>query len=293
MAEGYVVALGTFDGIHSGHKAVLNVALNLKQFLPIVVTFREPPKTSQGVATPLLMSFCEKQQRLKQMGFSVVEVLDYESVHELSPQEFLDWLFKKYNIKVVVCGFNYRFGNKASGDVALLAEYCNTHGAECIVVPKTDISGQTVSSTLIRQLIKEGNISFANVLLGEPFSFIAEVIYGDKRGRTMGFPTINQKIEDDIVTPKFGVYASAVKVGDKIYPAVSNVGLRTTYILKKPISETYIIGFNGNVYGEKLEVFLYDFLREERRFENKEELKSAIEADSEKAVQLFRIYNSN
>ena len=294
MAEqsGHVIALGTFDGLHKGHRAVLNAALNFKNSIPIAVTFDEPPKrhTAKGFV-PMLMSAEQKNLKLIEMGFKHIDVLNYNQIHDLSPKEFLDSLFKKYTVKAVVCGFNYRFGKCGEGDAAFLTAYCHNNGAESVVCPEAYVSGQTVSSTLIRSLVADGNISFANMLLSEPFSFKTEVIHGDERGRTIGFPTINQELDSNLVQPKFGVYVTSVVVDGKEYPAVSNIGMRPTFELQKPMCETYIIDFCGELYSKRVQIRLLDFLRPEQRFESLEDLKTAIENDKENAKKKFEAYN--
>ena len=284
----FVAVFGTFDGLHKGHKAVLTAALNFKSLEPIAVTFPEPPKRkTQSIFVPLLLNPQRKNEMLKEMGFSEIVELDYDKVHDLEPIVFLDMLFAMYDIKAVVCGFNYRFGRGGTGDAALMSQYCSENGAEAVVVPATAVSGQTVSSSLIRELIAKGDISFANMLLGHPFSFTSEVIHGEERGRTMGFPTINQCLDEELVTPKFGVYASAVTVDGKDYPAVTNIGIRPTFMLKKPLSETYIIGFEGDLYGQNVTLKLLDYMRGEEKFDSLEELAYAIENDKEKAIKAF------
>lgn len=284
----YVIALGTFDGLHKGHQAVLNAALSFKDLTPVAVTFPEPPKRrTQSTFVPMLLSVQKKNEMLKTMGFSEIFVLDYDEVHDIEPSDFLDMLFGKYEVKAVVCGFNYRFGKGGQGDAALLSHYCSEHGAEAVVVPATTVSGQTVSSSLIRELIANGDISFANTLLGRPFSFDSEVIHGEERGRTMGFPTINQQLDEQLATPAFGVYATAVTIDGKDYPGVTNIGIRPTFLLKKPLCETYIIGFEGDLYSKTITIKLLSFMREEQRFQSLEELVYAIENDKEKAVKAF------
>lgn len=289
METGYSVALGTFDGLHKGHMAVLNAALSFKALIPIAVTFDEPPKrkiTSSFV--PMLLTAKEKNRRLKEMGFKEIFVLDYEEIHNLSPTNFLDMLFRKYNIKAVACGFNYRFGKNGEGDAALLSDYCHSNHAEAVILPATQMSGQVVSSSFIRNLIANGNITLANSLLGRPFYFKNKVVHGEKRGREIGCPTVNIELDDQLVTPKYGVYASMVNIDGVNYPAVTNIGIRPTFLLKKPISETYIIGFEGDLYDEELDLNLLDYIREEVCFDGLEELKAAIEGDKETAIKAFK-----
>jgi riboflavin kinase/FMN adenylyltransferase len=290
---GYALALGTFDGLHLGHQSVLTAALEFKNLIPVAVTFDEPPKRhTEGGFIPMLISAKQKNETLKKMGFSAVDVLDYKEIHHIEAEDFLDFLFKKYNVKAVVCGFNYRFGNGGKGDVALLSDYCKRHCAEAVICPAADVSGKTVSSTFLRNLIASGDISFANSLLLSPFSFTTEVIHGEKRGRTLGFPTVNQPLDKNLVTPKLGVYASVCEINSKEYPSVTNIGIRPTFILKKPQSETHILDFDSDLYGQKITVKLLKYLREETRFQNISDLKNAIENNAAEARKCFAEYKT-
>lgn len=285
-----VAVFGTFDGLHKGHRAVLNSALAFKELKPIAVTFDIPPKRFvSDNFIPMLMSSDRKKLLLRQLGFETVEVLDFEAIKDKTAEEFLDEMFEKFNIKVAVCGFNYRFGKNAEGNAEYLTSYCHAHGAEAVICPGTLFSGQIISSTFIRTLISEGQIAFANTLLESRFTFSTEVVHGDERGRTLGFPTVNQPLDDDLVVPKFGVYASCVNIDGKKYPAVTNIGLRPTFLLKKPLSETHIIGFEGDLYGKNLEVELIEYLREEMRFTSAESLINAINSDIETVLRYFNL----
>ncbi|MBQ1182889.1 MAG: bifunctional riboflavin kinase/FAD synthetase [Clostridia bacterium] len=287
--NGVVVALGTFDGLHRGHMSVLNAALSFNSLTPVAVTFLEPPKRkTTDEFVPMLLSPEEKLYRLRKMGFEDIFVLDYDEVHDLSSISFLDMLFQKFNVKAVVCGFNYRFGKGGQGDALTLSDYCRQHNAESVIVPDFAVSGQTVSSSRIRKLIKNGDVSFANMLLGYSYSFTNEVIHGEERGRKMGFPTVNIPLDENLVLPKFGVYASSVVVGGKSYAAVTNIGIRPTFLLKKPLSETYIIDFDGDIYGETVTVELLKYIREEKCFDGLNSLKQAIEEDKKISAGVFR-----
>lgn len=294
MSEtGSVAVFGTFDGLHKGHRAVLNAALAFKELKPVAITFDEPPKRFvSGDVTPMLMTSERKNEILRELGFNTIEVLDFEEIRGMTAEEFLDKMFRKHNIKVAVCGFNYRFGFGAQAGAEYLTTYCHDHGAESVICPGTLFSGQIISSTLIRNLITEGEVAFANTLLDSQFSYRTEVIHGDERGRTFGFPTVNQQLDPDLVVPKFGVYASAVNIDGKDYAAVTNIGIRPTFLLKKPLSETYILGFDGDLYGKELDVRLLGYIREETRFGSAEDLKNAIASDSAAAEKVFNEYQN-
>ena len=284
------VALGTFDGLHKGHRKILGAALQDKGLMPVAVTFLEPPKRyTSSDFVPMLMSGERKIELLKEMGFAEICTLDYREVHNMTAKEFLDFLFSKYDVELAVCGDNYRFGKGGAGDAEYLKEYCSSNNAKAEVFPMEEVDGRVVSSTLIRGVIAKGQMAVANALLGQPFSFKTEVIHGEKRGRTLGFPTVNQPLDAQLVTPKFGVYASRVTIENKKYPAVTNIGLRPTFNHKIPISETYIIGFEGDLYGQKIEVELVEFLREEKVFSNIEELKNAILKNAKEAEKIIEL----
>ncbi len=289
LKSGVAVALGTFDGLHKGHMAVLNAALKFSELTPVAVTFSEPPKRQvTGEFVPMLLSAEEKCRRLNKIGFKEIFILEYNEVHDLSPLEFLDMLFKKYEVKAVVCGFNYRFGKGGQGDTLFLSDYCRKNGAEAVVVPSYEVSGKTVSSSVIRELIQNGDVAYANMLLGYRYSFTNEVIHGEQRGRTMGLPTVNIPLDENLAEPKFGVYASSVIVDGKSYAAVTNIGIRPTFLLKKPLSETNIIGFDGEIYGKKVTVELLQYIREEKCFDGLDSLKAAIEEDKKTSAKVFR-----
>jgi riboflavin kinase/FMN adenylyltransferase len=235
----------------------------------------------------MLLTDAQKNEMLKEMGFRVKE-LDYDEVHNFSPEDYLSGLFKELNVAVAVCGLNHRFGKNGSGDAALLKAYCEANGVEAVICPDLMIDGCEVSSSRIRELLKNGEIELANKLLGRPFSFKAEVIHGEQRGRTIGFPTANQLPDERLVVPKFGVYATAVVVNGRQYAGVTNIGIRPMFELKKPQSETYICDFSDDIYGEIIEIKLLKYLREEGHFGSLEGLKSAISSNVCQAKQIIK-----
>lgn len=270
------VALGSFDGVHIAHRSVLNLP---KDYKKVAITFRKPPKMVFEGKTELIMSLETRTQVIKSLGFSEVDCLDFNKVRETEALDFLEYISNKYNPKYISCGFNYRFGKGGKGDVAVLSEFCKQNGIELSVCEQVLVDGATVSSTLIRNKLKDGKIEEANALMPTSFSFMSEVIKGDRRGRTIGFPTINQKYPEDLVKIKFGVYKVKVVIDGEEYDGISNIGIRPSFKSDYVISETYIKDFSGDLYGKKVKIIPQKFLREEKKFASLEQLKKQIEKD--------------
>lgn len=272
------IALGTFDGVHSGHRAVIGSAVK-SGFKAVAVTFKTPPKAFFDKSIGLLMSPDEKKERLQELGISETLFMDFSEFKEMSAEDFLKFLTDKFSVSKICCGFNYRFGNCGKGDTALLEEFCNKNGIVLTIIPPVLWEEKQISSTLIREMLKNGEIKKANKLLCCPFGFTGEIIHGDARGRTIGFPTVNQRYPEYLTKVKFGVYKSVITVEGKKYKAITNIGVRPTYETEYVSAETHIIDFSGDIYGKKANLQLLEFLREEKKFDSLDELKNAIEQD--------------
>lgn len=286
-AKKTAVALGNFDGMHIGHTAVLEAAkgFSSRGLVPVAVLFDEHSlKAITGKAPPMLMTAEERAHLIEKSGLKL-ETLIFGEIKELSPKEFFeDVLLKKLNAGAVCCGYNYRFGKDAAGTAQTLRELCVSHGIECRVADEVDVDLCAVNSSGIRRLIKDGEIKEANKMLGRNFGFTARVIDGDKRGRAWGFPTVNQEIPDELVMPRFGVYESLVTVDGERFKGVTNIGERPTVGTKKILSETHIINFDRNVYGQDVDVRLVRFIRPEKKFDSFEELVRQIKSDTEEVL---------
>lgn len=269
--EKYALALGMFDGVHMGHKAVLAGAVS-SRMKSVAVTFSSIPFKSGGS----IMTVSDKEKKLREAGIDEVLFLDFFEIKDLSPEEFLQMLSEKYAVGKICCGFNYRFGKKAAGDTNFLFDWCKTHNVEFFECPEVLFDGKTISSSYIKSLIASGEIEKANLLLGREFSFTAEVRHGDRRGRTMGFPTINQLYPENLTAPKCGVYQTVVTIQGKEYDGVTNLGFRPTYITDYISAETYILDYSGECYGEQVETRLVRFIRDEQKFKSLAALKNAI-----------------
>lgn len=268
------LCLGTFDGLHAGHRAVLNTALN-GNFSPAVLCFPYPPVDSYNA----LISKSDKEAELYKLGFKKVSFLNFDTVRNMTADEFENYLLSRYNLKRICCGYDYSYGLGRTGNTETLRAFAEKNGIELIVTPPVCENGQPVSSTYIRKLIEEGKIEEANSLLFEPFSFVAEISHGDERGRQMGFPTINQIYPEHLVEPRYGVYKVKAEIDGKFYTGLANIGHRPTYRVYNCICETYLFDFSDDVYGKKARIILEKFLRPERKFSGLEELKKQIEED--------------
>lgn len=277
-----VVALGNFDGMHRGHLAVLDKALEAAEtgLSPFVLLFSQhSEKALRGFAPPMLMTHDERRSFIEKHGFGILEI-DFNRIKDMSPEEFIDKiLVGEMNARVVVSGYNYRFGKNAAGNAETLKKLCAERGIDCRTVGEVNINGKTVSSTYIRRLIENGEIEKANALLAQRFGFAAEVIHGDARGRDWGFPTINQLLPDGFVMPKFGVYASEVTVGGITYKGITNIGKRPTVGTETVLSETNILDFSEDIYGRTVDIRLLRFIRPEQKFSSFSELKEQIKTD--------------
>ncbi len=291
-AKGTAVALGYFDGIHIGHQAVLNKALEKaeeKSLTPVVMLFDiHPRKLLTGKVPPMLLSEERKRVLLKRMGFEVVD-FDFHKAMNYSPEEFEEKILSgELNARVVVCGYDYHYGKGGKGSPETLKDELTPKGTEVYSLSPVYLGNEAVSSTKIRHLINDGEIEKANAMLGDYFTYDFIVERGDGIGHKMGFPTINQFFPEDFIIPKYGVYASRVKIDGRYYSSVTNIGTRPTVSGESMRSETCIFDFEGDLYGRNVEVSLIKFLREEKKFASVDELKQAVSKDIMKSKEIYK-----
>lgn len=280
-------ALGYFDGVHLGHKAVIKKAVEESKKRGIasaVFTFETHKKQNNGN----ILSLDERLLFIEELGVDFALVCNFPDVSSLSHGEFLTLLKDKFSAKGFCCGEDFRYGKNAQGNIDFLKDFCAQNSLEAFVTEPVFFEGEKVSSTKIRQALLNGEIELANKLLGREYSIIKEVVSGEHIGSKMLYPTVNQPLDDALVLLKYGVYASRAKIDNKNYAAVTNIGICPT--VKKcisPVAETYILDENINLYGKKIKIELLSFLREEKTFLGVEELKKQISKDIETARKMF------
>ncbi len=291
--ENTAAALGFFDGLHCGHRNVVRLAAAQKKngLLPVCFTFSKSPKSIiTGESGNMIMTESDKIKTLEELGIEQVIEADFESVRNISAEDFFsEILLKKLRIKKLFCGFNYHFGKNGEGDARLLQKLCSENSVELCVVPAERDNGKIVSSTLIRNMITDGDVRNANRLLCSQFGFCSVIEHGAQLGRTIGTPTINQQLCSGLVVPKFGVYASAVTLNDgSKFCGVTNIGIRPTVGGKHLVCETWMPEYSGaEIYGESADIRLIDFIRPEKKFASIDEMSRAIKSNGKTALEIF------
>lgn len=291
-----IVSIGNFDGVHIGHRCLIETLTEIsekKKMKSIVFTFAENPKNIlTGGEVKYLTGTEDKMRFLSEFGAENIYFADFSELCGLTPEEFTEnILVKKFNADTVVCGFDFRFGKGRSGNAEGLKELLGKHGTDCVIVAPVFYEGNPVSSTVIRKLIGEGDAEGAEKLLGRPYSFKLPVIHGRQIGRSLGFPTINQVFPEYRIVPSYGVYAVICEHNGIEYMGIANIGIRPTVSKNedRPVCETHLFNFNGNLYDHTVSVKLKKKLRQEIRFSSLEELKEQINKDIKTAKAYFGI----
>ncbi len=280
------VALGTFDGLHIAHQKIIDQAVASPY--PSVVFAIE----KQGETEPRLLQPEQKLHLLDGMGVDHFIQVPLPSISHLSAEEFFQtYLVETLQAKEVVCGFNFRFGNNATGDVALLGKLCQEAGIILTVIPEVTLEDQAVSSTRVRAAIAKGDFPLVTKLLGRPYAFTAQVQQGRQLGRVLGFPTLNQQIPADMPPLPTGVYAVLASWEGQTYMGVCNVGKHPTIDeLSAPLAETYLLDFQDDAYHKDITLSFIEFLRPERTFGSLDKLQYAIELSVLEARQVLKEY---
>ena len=277
-----VLALGFFDGVHLAHRDLLESARSIAEERGLkfgIFSFKSSGEIKN--ATKRLYNDEEKAEIFENMGADLVVFADFLKIAHLSAEKFVkDVLISDLNSSVCVAGFNFRFGNHASGDANDLIRLMEDGGGEAVICEEiTSGDGTTLSSTLIRDMLTKGKIKEATEYLGAPYYIKGIVSQGRQVGRVLGFPTVNIPISDEKTVPRLGVYRTAIPIDGKIYSAVTNIGVCPTFESRDIHIESFILDFDGDLYGKDLKVFLLDFIRDEKSFSSPEELKMQINID--------------
>jgi riboflavin kinase/FMN adenylyltransferase len=281
------IALGNFDGIHIGHQQLINTMISKAKDLGIkssLLLFKNHTKATIDNNKPNMITSNEQKFKIcEELGIDIIYLLDFDdSLMKLSGEDFIkNIIIDKMNCKLLVVGFDYRFGYKASGDSKLLLELGKKHNIDVIVLDPVYKNNEVISSSIIRNLVAIGHMDEVTNILGRPYSILGKVITGKNRGNKLGFPTANIELMDNYVIPKNGVYITNTIVDNKKYLSATNIGYNPTFnedILK---IETYILDFSENIYGKTIEVEFIDFLRDDIKFKNKEELINQMNLDIE------------
>ncbi len=288
--EKTAVALGYFDGLHLGHIGVITAALNQSELSSAVFTFNCDTTLPKFEAHEDIISFDNKRELMSRIGVKYLFAPDFAEVCGFTAEEFItEVLVKRLNAGFACCGRSFRFGRKGSGTPELMREIGARYGIKVEVVEDICSDGIPISSTHIRELIRNGELEAANKLLGYDLWYNLPVIHGNKVGRTLNFPTINQRIPDTNIVPKYGVYKSYVEVDGRHYRGVTNIGIKPTVKNRSDgtgaVMETHIIGYDGYLYGDKISVSLVSFIRPESKFSGLDELKEQIAKDIEQSLK--------
>lgn len=284
-----VVALGMFDGVHLGHRALIGQAVaeaNRIGAKPVVFTFSNHPMEVLGGGVRLLSSIPERDDLLRALGAEeVASVAFTRELAALSAEQFVDLLLKRWDVRALVVGYNYTCGVRGAGTPETLTEIGKTCRFSVLVVPPVMLEGASVSSTRVREALEQGNVELAQRMLKRRYTLTGSVIENRRIGRRIGFPTANIAPEANRVIPKDGVYATVACVNGASYYAVTNIGTNPTVHGDHLTIETHMIEFDADIYGERLTVAFRRYLRGELMFTNLDELKEQIRMDIAQASE--------
>jgi len=283
------LALGFFDGVHIGHKKIVEKLINCSKQnrkKSVVITFKNSPAEMFLDNVCYISTLAEKEKIFEESGVDVFIELEFnKELLNISCEDYLEKiLYKYFKPSVIITGFNHTFGHNKKGTPDFLEQNQAKYGYEYLKIPPVFLDGDIVSSTLIRQKLSEGDVVRANELLGYEFSVSGEVITGNKIGRTIGFPTANILYPDKKVKIPRGVYSSFVYLNGKEYKGILNYGIKPTVNNgeNKPVAEVHLLGFNEDIYGKEIRISVIKKIRDEKRFGSLEELKAQIKEDIEK-----------
>lgn len=292
-----VVTVGTFDGVHAGHRAIMDtVAQKARQrnARSVIVTFDPHPRdiiNPGDTGIKLLTSLQERCEILEELGIDTMVVIPFDRDFSLlSSREFVqDIIYKEIGVSEFVIGYDHQFGRNREGTIETIENLAQSLGFDSYVVSKREVANQTVSSTAIRKAISErGNVEKAAELLQRPYRLNGTVIHGDKRGKKIGFPTANIKPEHPRkIIPKNGVYAVQLRLNGDWYKGMMNIGMRPTFNGTVETLEVHLFDFDQDIYGKEVQVRFFHRIRDEKKFKGPDELKQQLQQDKKQAIDLL------
>lgn len=294
MKKKNFITIGTFDGVHTGHRFLFGcletLAANHRQ-KPLILYFPMPPKTllSSHPEMTVLTLPQEKKILLKKAG-TPAKALDFSACQHLSPEDFFNLLRTQYDLGGLLVGPDFAFGKNRQGDAGFLQQSCHRLNIPCEIATFSKIGTEKISSSLIRKILASGDITRANELLGRPYELTGEVIKGHQLGRKLGFPTANLDTGIYKILP-LGVFAVKVRVGRKFYDGFCNIGFRptvNTIDANLPLVEVNIFDFNQSIYGRKITIWFADKLRDETKFEGLKALTAQLQKDRTRAKEVLK-----
>jgi riboflavin kinase/FMN adenylyltransferase len=290
------ITVGAFDGVHRGHQEILQMLKSKAQEKfgkPVVVTFWPHPSHVIGAKPLMLLNTLEEKKNLiRSFGINEVIVLPFTyEFSRINSHDFIkNYLIEQFGMKYFLVGYNHHFGSDRQNDIHILKHYGNEYGFDVEKASPIEVDGDRISSTKIRHAITEGKLDLANLYLGYNYYLGGKVVKGQMLGRTIGFPTANVQVEDEFkIIPKDGVYAAKVKIGEKTYPGMLNIGHRPTVnkdILHKTI-EVHILDFNKDIYEHHIKVEFVHRLRDEVKFKDIVELKNQLFRDMQQVRKIL------
>lgn len=288
-----VIALGFFDGVHLGHRALLALAAEKAGSLGLPLGVFTFPAEDVGMKKSALRLYDTpyKLSLLESLGVDYVYMCELSSVADISAEDFVhQCLATELRAAVTVCGFNFRFGHGAEGDCDALARCMQALGRESITLPPMYHEGEILSSGAVRLHLREGEVALAAKMLGAPYTLPGTVEGGDGRGKTLGFPTVNIPLAENRLVLRSGVYATATKTKDGCFPSVTNVGTCPTFGERHIHAETHLCDFSGNLYGQTVEIKFLKRLRDEKTFPSGEMLIKQINVDKNEAMEVYKAW---
>ncbi|MBD5132284.1 MAG: riboflavin biosynthesis protein RibF [Clostridiales bacterium] len=276
------VALGYFDSMHLGHRALIKLAGEYAKSHGLtcaVATFTNNAYKQFNMDGKQVYTYAERSALLDGLCDCVLPMRFDSRLKNCTAERFLDLLFAHHKIKAVACGYDYSFGKGAKGDAEFLKKYCEAHGVDCIVMDKFEENGERISTTVVKRLLEKGDMEKANTYLGAPFMLSGKVVRGRGAGRMFDIPTANIKFPASKMLPKKGVYGTSCVIDGNTYYGATNVGGRPTFDLSKTVVEIMLDNFNENIYDKEVTIYFHEYIRAIKKFDTTDKLSKQVHQD--------------